>query len=60
MYVIKDELDYFDEFPKLYKIFLVKYLRSGSGPTIPDQNRPKSSGSGSITLVLLLGTATAI
>jgi hypothetical protein len=39
-------------FQNYTKIFFVKYVRSGSGPTIPDQSRPRSSESGSTTLVL--------
>jgi hypothetical protein len=53
MYVIKDKLEYFEkDFQYYTKIFFVKYVRSGSGPTIPDQSRPRSSESGSSTLVL--------
>jgi hypothetical protein len=56
MYVIKKSKKNYTilkkNFQNYKKIFFVKYVRSRSAPTIPDQSRPKSSVSGSPTLVL--------
>ncbi len=55
MYLIKDELDYFEEkFTKIIQIFLSKKVRSGSesGTNIPDPNLtwPKGYGSDGIRI----------